>query len=309
VTVVEYKVSSGARAVKDGGADSGTAEFVIASLGVVDADNDIVVPGAIGTQTVPLLPAHDWSSIPLGKATTAEIGGLVVANARFNLDIAAGREWHRAILFDLEHGPSTQQYSWGYSVLSSSPGKVGGKDVRFLHSVRLHEVSPVVRGASVGTRTLTAKGTFEPGELAAISRAVREEQAEQLQREWLRFVKMQLMSCRTDSAPATDDGVEPVSERAIPEGRRNLAAGAAKIAAAHLGIPTPSIFWFRPKRGSRGAPLGLAYRGYDGEIHLNEKLSDARLAEIVAHEVAHAAGADEPAAQKFEKRFLKEVVK
>ncbi|HEU0128999.1 MAG TPA: hypothetical protein VFQ48_10405, partial [Pseudonocardiaceae bacterium] len=56
-----------------------TAELVIGTLGVIDRDGDVVVHGSVGEQTAPLIPAHDWSSVPLGKGVVFERGDLMVA--------------------------------------------------------------------------------------------------------------------------------------------------------------------------------------------------------------------------------------
>lgn len=154
--------------------DAGTFEAVIATLGVIDHDGDVVEAGALAGQTVSLMPAHDSMSVPLGKASIVERGDDVVAVGKFNREVTAGKDWHEAIKFDLEHPPEVQEWSWGYRVKEENQraGQLNGVDVRFLSLIDLEEISPVLRGASIGTRTLEAKAhktetSDEPWDLGA----------------------------------------------------------------------------------------------------------------------------------------------
>ncbi len=139
--------------------DAGSFEAVIATLGVIDHDGDVVEAGALDGQTVSLMPAHDSMSVPLGKATIVERGNDVVAVGKFNREVSAGKDWHEAIKFDLEHPPAKQEWSWGYRVKKENQrlGQLNGEDVRFLSLIDVEEISPVLKGASIGTRTLAAK--------------------------------------------------------------------------------------------------------------------------------------------------------
>lgn len=137
--------------------DQGRFEAVIATLGVVDSDGDIVEPGAFGDATASIMPSHDHGSVPLGKVKIEERGDEVIAAGRFYLEIQAAREWHAAIKNDLDDPPSVQEWSWGYFVKESRDDIVDGETIRRLISLDLEEVSPVLRAASVGTRTLVAK--------------------------------------------------------------------------------------------------------------------------------------------------------
>ncbi len=138
-------------------AEPGSFEAVIATFDAIDGDGDVVEHGAFGRAIAPILPAHHQGSVPLGKASVEERGDQAVAVGRFNLATAAGREWFEALKFDLEHPPPRQQWSWGYVPTSWRVERRDDREVRVLEAVDLIEVSPVVRGASVGTRTLAAK--------------------------------------------------------------------------------------------------------------------------------------------------------
>jgi hypothetical protein len=56
-----------------------------------------------------------------------------------------------------------QEWSYGYQVLEGGPGAFDGKAVRELRKLDVFEVSPVLKGAGVGTGTLAIKsGRPEP---------------------------------------------------------------------------------------------------------------------------------------------------
>ncbi len=137
--------------------EGGTFEAAIATFGVVDKDGDIVVAGAFGGQTASVLPAHDQQSVPLGKTTIEERGNLAIAKGRFNLNIPVAAEWHSSLKFDLAHPPSIQEWSWGFKPIKVSFEEINGNQVRLLEEIDLREVSPVLRGASIGTGTLSVK--------------------------------------------------------------------------------------------------------------------------------------------------------
>lgn len=139
--------------------DAGEFEAVIATLGVIDHDGDVIERGALAGQTVSIMPAHDSMSVPLGKATIEERGDDVIAVGQFNREVTAGKDWHEAIKFDLANPPAVQQWSWGYRIPEggSHTGQLDGVDANFLSTIDTEEISPVLRGASIGTRTLSAK--------------------------------------------------------------------------------------------------------------------------------------------------------
>ncbi len=137
----------------------GSFEAAIATFDAIDSDRDIVRPGAFGDAVVSVLPAHDSGSVPLGKVQVKERGNTAVAVGGFNLEIGAARDWSAALKFDLANPPSVQEWSWGFTIPEggSKIETMDGETVRIISKVDLFEVSPVLRGASVGTGTLSAK--------------------------------------------------------------------------------------------------------------------------------------------------------
>jgi hypothetical protein len=142
--------------------DAGSFEAIIATFDEVDSDGDIVLHGAFdNVKVAPIMPAHFHGSVPLGKATIEERVDKAVAVGKFNLDVAPARDWHEAIKFDLEHPPPVQEWSWGYHAIESSEENRDGERIRLLAKLDITEISPVLRGASVGTMTLSAKSAPE----------------------------------------------------------------------------------------------------------------------------------------------------
>lgn len=141
--------------------DKGEFEAVIATLNTVDHDGDIITPGAFGDGTASIMPAHDHQSVPLGKAKIEERGNMAIAVGKFNLDIQDAKDWHSALQFDLANGSAVQEWSFGFRVIDSEEETRDEQPVRILKKMDVMEYSPVLRGAGVGTGTLSAKGTFE----------------------------------------------------------------------------------------------------------------------------------------------------
>lgn len=165
------------------GLDQGKLSIVFATMGVVDKDGDVAVPGFYGNQDIVMVPAHDWSHVPIGKGVTREDGDSAIADIQMNLDIQAAKDWLSAIKFDMQHGKPLQEYSYGFKVLDggSKRGDYNGQQVRYLQpredgtpGSKIWEVSPVLVGAGQDTRTLSAKsaGTKFCDEAQAVLDAV-----------------------------------------------------------------------------------------------------------------------------------------
>lgn len=138
--------------------DEGIVRAAFAAFNVIDLDGDVTMPGAFGNQSVRIAQwGHNWGDLPIGKGTVSENGAEAVVDSQFFLDTDHGRNAFGTVkgLGDL------QEWSYGFDVVKSSYGEFQGTPVRFLESLKVHEVSPVMLGAGIGTRTLEAKG-FDP---------------------------------------------------------------------------------------------------------------------------------------------------
>jgi hypothetical protein len=134
----------------------------IAQLSAVDSDGDTYAKGAFnwksgGGQWVSMIPAHDRRAMPFGKAWIYEDGDYAMADLNLNLDTQAGKDWHSTLKFDLQTGSPVQQWSYGFMVLDKAMERRDGGNVRLLKQLDVDEISPVLRGAGVGTTTLSMK--------------------------------------------------------------------------------------------------------------------------------------------------------
>lgn len=141
-------------------AETGKGLALIADLTIVDNDGDSYEPGAFTwkEQWVPLLPAHNRSAMPFGKARVYEDGDAAYAELHLNLDTQTGKDWHSALQFDLATGKAVQEWSYGYDAMRFDKVMRGLAEGRHLKQLDIHEVSTVVRGAGKGTHTIDMKG-------------------------------------------------------------------------------------------------------------------------------------------------------
>ncbi|HUV94562.1 MAG TPA: HK97 family phage prohead protease [Anaerolineae bacterium] len=128
---------------------------VIATLNVKDEDGDVSLPGAFTTGEQVRIShwGHGWDQLPTGRGVIREEHEEGLVDGRFFLSTQTGKEHYETVkgLGEL------QEWSYGYDVLESEYGQFEGEDVRFLKRLKVIEVSPVMLGAGVGTRTTTIK--------------------------------------------------------------------------------------------------------------------------------------------------------
>lgn len=143
--------------VKD--ADEGEIVAVFATLGVIDSDGDVTVKGAFENEAPVVISAYghtSWQGVkPVGKGVIREVGNEAVLEGKFFLDTVEGRDTFTVVK---ELGAlGLQEWSYGYDPVKFSFGEHEGQRVRFLEELKVHEVSPVLKGAGQGTRVLAAK--------------------------------------------------------------------------------------------------------------------------------------------------------
>lgn len=143
---------------------TGEVEAIIATIGVVDRDGDVIQKDAIksGTKVKMSAYGHDIvgfmaaGAIPVGKGRVTVEGDEAVFRGRVFQSTERGRE----TLSVLKEMGTDQEWSFGYRVTGSEvPDEAWRKKgaQRILTELDLFEVSPVLIGAGVGTRTVTAK--------------------------------------------------------------------------------------------------------------------------------------------------------
>jgi hypothetical protein len=146
--------------------DKGEVTAVFATLGVIDSDGDVTVKGAFDNGAKVRISAYGHSSwngtLPVGKGSIREVGDEAILDGRFFLDTPAGADTFKVVK---ELGADgLQEWSYGYDPVEYSFGEFEEQQVRFLNKLKVHEVSPVLLGAGIGTRLLTAKSGMKFGE-------------------------------------------------------------------------------------------------------------------------------------------------
>jgi HK97 family phage prohead protease len=139
-------------------ADGQPGEFraVFSTFNVIDKDRDVTTPGAFKDGQAVRISywGHRWQDLPVGKGVIHQDEKQAWVDGAFFLDTMAGRETYQTV----KNLGELQEWSYGYDVLDSSFGKFQEQDVRFLRSLDVAEVSPVLLGAGIDTRTERIKG-------------------------------------------------------------------------------------------------------------------------------------------------------
>jgi hypothetical protein len=139
-------------------AEKGEVEAVFSTFNVIDKDGDVTLPGAIkdGAEVVISAYGHQshYGALPIGKGVIKTTETEATLQGKFFLNTTAGRDTFEVVK---ELGPLGE---WSYSLhdVVSKAGEINGQRVNFLESIFVKEVSPVLIGAGVNTRTLAAKG-------------------------------------------------------------------------------------------------------------------------------------------------------
>ncbi|MEU8379771.1 HK97 family phage prohead protease [Streptosporangium sp. NPDC048865] len=137
--------------------DRGEVTAIFSTFNVEDSDGDVTVPGAFEDGAKMPLSAYGHASwagaLPVGKGGIRTTKTEAILEGAFFMDTAHGLDTFKTVKQLAELG----QWSYGYDPVKFSYGEHEGKRVRFLEGLKVHEVSPVLLGAGVGTRTLGAK--------------------------------------------------------------------------------------------------------------------------------------------------------
>jgi hypothetical protein len=117
------------------------------------------MPGAFTDGAPVVISAYghrSWSGeLPLGKGTIREDGDEVILDGQFFLDTTHGRDAFLTVK-ELSNA-GLQEWSYSLENVISEPGEWDGRQVNILKRITVKEVSPVLRGSGVNTRTLAAK--------------------------------------------------------------------------------------------------------------------------------------------------------
>lgn len=168
---IETKTFTGVE-IKD--AAKGTVRAVFATLGVIDKDGDVVMKGAIpdGAEVVISAYSHtSWKgSLPVGKGTIHEVGDEAILDGEFFM-----KTTHGVDTFETVKGlGGLGEWSFSLQNVKASRGEIDGKTARLLSSIEVKEVSPVLVGAGVDTRTLEVKSADQKQLTSTIARMLAE---------------------------------------------------------------------------------------------------------------------------------------
>lgn len=138
------------------------ADLAKAAADVIDKDGDVTLKGAFTAGQPVVISAYGHGSwegrLPVGKGVIREEGDLAIMEGQFFLNTSHGADTFEVVKQLSED--DLQEWSYSLHDVTSSRGNVAGKAVRILERIALvKEVSPVLMGAGVETRTLAAKGT------------------------------------------------------------------------------------------------------------------------------------------------------
>ena len=148
-------------------ADKGEVSAVFATFNVKDKDGDVTLPGAFQNGAEVIISSYGHTSwqgaLPVGKGRIRTTKTEAILEGQFFMDTVAGRDTFAVV----KQLGARQQWSYSLMDVTAERGKWQGEDVQFLKGIFVDEVSPVLVGSGVNTRTLAAKG-FTPDEALAI---------------------------------------------------------------------------------------------------------------------------------------------
>lgn len=152
-------------------ATEGIVEAFVNTMGVIDADGDVIDPSAFDSSIennlpLPVLQGHDQSKV-IGKVIDAKpvrmLGDEYKLHATMQINME--KEIGRDAFSDIQ-GEYVQRWSVGFNLTPDNvemERTVEGDTIRRIKELDLVEVSTVIRGASPDTLTIAAK-SIEPVE-------------------------------------------------------------------------------------------------------------------------------------------------
>ena len=149
---MKQKTFRAAMEIKADGAE-GAVRAVFATLNVIDHDGDVTPVGAFSEQDVIIEPwNHGWE-LPAGKGKIFADEEKAWLEGQFFLDTAVGLENYKTVkaMGDLA------EWSYTFNVVEGATGEFDGQDVYYLNKLDVVGVSPVTRGAGIGTGTVAVK--------------------------------------------------------------------------------------------------------------------------------------------------------
>lgn len=141
--------------------DGQPGEFraVFSTFNVIDHDHDVTLPGAFEDGRAVRISywGHRWEDLPVGRGEIHQDEEKAWVDGRFFLDTEPGQQTYLTVK-NLEE---LQEWSYGFDIEESDIGTFEGEDVQFLRRLTVYEISPVMLGAGIGTRTETIKSASD----------------------------------------------------------------------------------------------------------------------------------------------------
>lgn len=197
--------------------EKGAFAAVFATLNVVDHDGDVIPNGAIEDGAKVRISAYNHSSwggaLPVGKGTIHEVDNELHVEGEFFQNTTVGRDTYETVkgLDDLT------EWSFGFDVLESERATMDGEQVNKLTKLKVFEVSPVLLGAGVGTRTLEVKA-LTPDMITQIADALRHQIDKQVDEDALKEIRG-IFSEKSDRLDAMEPIItsDPFNEDSVSE--------------------------------------------------------------------------------------------
>jgi len=142
-------------------ADKGEVSAVFSTFNVLDKDGDVTLPGAIKDGAEVVISAYQHGShaemggkLPVGRGVIHTTDSEAILDGKFFLNTTHGRDTFETVK---GLGPLGD---WSYSLhdVIAERGEFNGQPANFLKSIFVKEVSPVLIGSGINTRTLGVKG-------------------------------------------------------------------------------------------------------------------------------------------------------
>jgi hypothetical protein len=150
----------------------GAFEATFSRFNVVDYDGDVTLPGAftVGAKARIAQFAHNWNVYTIGKGVLQADAERCWMSGQFNLKTTAGRDHYESV----KDAEELQEWSYGYDSPGARPPtpeelKRWPTAKRVLPKLIVHEVSPVMLGAGIGTGTDSIKAAFKAAKQVALS--------------------------------------------------------------------------------------------------------------------------------------------
>lgn len=137
----------------------GEFRAIFSTFNTIDKDGDVTLPGAFKDGAAVRISywGHRWQDLPVGRGVIHQDDKKAWVDGEFFMEATEATQTYLTVkaLGDL------QEWSYGYDVLKSEFGKFQDRDVRFLKELDVAEVSPVLLGAGIDTRTDSIKGAAD----------------------------------------------------------------------------------------------------------------------------------------------------